>query len=96
MDQPSSLVAVVLAAGGGTRLRPLTSLIPKALCPVNNVPLVDLAFRRVGEVTREIAVNIHHFRELMEEHLAGRAPGDELIFGPLPGVRISVTDLLAP
>jgi MurNAc alpha-1-phosphate uridylyltransferase len=73
MNEPASLAAVVLAAGAGTRLRPLTSLIPKALCPVNNVPLVDLALRRVGEVTREIAVNVHHGRELMEEHLAGRA-----------------------
>lgn len=34
---------VVPAAGAGTRLRPLTSLRPKALCPVGGVPLVDLA-----------------------------------------------------
>ena len=41
------IVGVVLAAGRGTRLRPLTRLRPKALCPVGNVPLVDLALDRV-------------------------------------------------
>src|SRR5437660_59073 len=37
------LAGIVLAAGAGTRLAPLTRLRPKALCPVGNVPLVDLA-----------------------------------------------------
>jgi N-acetyl-alpha-D-muramate 1-phosphate uridylyltransferase len=67
------LVSVVLAAGAGTRLRPLTTLIPKALCPVNNVPLIDIRLRRVHDVTEDVAVNIHHGRELMEAHLDGRA-----------------------
>jgi N-acetyl-alpha-D-muramate 1-phosphate uridylyltransferase len=64
---------VTLAAGAGTRLRPLTTLIPKALCPVNNVPLVDLALERARSVATELAVNVHHWRDLMEAHLAGRA-----------------------
>jgi N-acetyl-alpha-D-muramate 1-phosphate uridylyltransferase len=55
------------------RLRPMTSLLPKALCPVDNVPLVDLALSRAKRVTDDVAVNIHHGREQMEEHLAGRA-----------------------
>ena len=55
------------------RLRPLTDIVPKPLCPVNNVPLVDLRLRRVREVTDDVAVNIHYGRELMEEHLAARA-----------------------
>ncbi|MDP9006189.1 MAG: sugar phosphate nucleotidyltransferase, partial [Actinomycetota bacterium] len=38
-----SLAALVLAAGKGERLRPLTLIRPKALCPVANVALVDLA-----------------------------------------------------
>ena len=45
---PDSLAAVVLAAGAGTRLRPLTRLRPKALCPVGDRPLVDHALDRVG------------------------------------------------
>jgi len=62
----------VLAAGAGTRLRPLTLLRPKVLCPVGNVPLVDLAIARVAPATSSIAVNVHHGRELLESHLSGR------------------------
>lgn len=66
------MAAVVLAAGFGTRLRPLTDVRPKALCPVNNVPLVDLALKHVQPVTASVAVNVHAGRALMEAHLAGR------------------------
>ncbi|HTN80402.1 MAG TPA: sugar phosphate nucleotidyltransferase, partial [Acidimicrobiales bacterium] len=69
---PDSLAGVVLAAGGGTRLSPLTRLRPKALCPVAGVPLVDRAIERVRAVTGEIAVNVHHGRDQLEDHLAGR------------------------
>src|SRR5687767_5950416 len=72
-SEKDGLAALVLAAGFGVRLRPMTSLLPKALCPVNNVPLVDLALARAKRVTDDVAVNIHHGREEMEEHLAGRA-----------------------
>jgi N-acetyl-alpha-D-muramate 1-phosphate uridylyltransferase len=44
----TDLAGVVLAAGLGTRLRPLTDLRPKALCPVGGVPLVDLALDRLS------------------------------------------------
>ena len=65
-------VGVVLAAGLGTRLRPLTDLRPKALWPVGGVPLVDLAIERLRPWVDEIAVNIHAGREQMEAHLSGR------------------------
>ena len=45
--QSRSVAGVVLAAGAGTRLAPLTALLPKALCPVGGVPLVDLALERL-------------------------------------------------
>ena len=64
------VAGVVLAAGAGTRLRPLTRLRPKALCPVGNVPLVDLAVDRVRPVVEAVAVNVHHGRDAMEAHLA--------------------------
>ena len=66
------VVGVVLAAGAGTRLRPLTSERPKALCPVGDVPLVDLALGRLSPLVGELAVNVHHGRVAMEEHLADR------------------------
>ena len=75
------MVAVVLAAGSGDRLAPLTTLLPKALCPVGNEPLVDVALARVAGVLEAagepaggeaIAVNVHHGREALLEHLTGR------------------------
>lgn len=66
------VAAVVLAAGSGTRLRPLTELRPKGLCPVNNVALVDHAVSRVAPVTDAVAVNVSHHRAQLEAHLAGR------------------------
>lgn len=69
----SGVAGVVLAAGAGTRLRPLTRVRPKALCPVGGVPLVDLAVDRVRAVAGDaVAVNVHHGRALLEHYLAGR------------------------
>ena len=77
----ADVVGVVLAAGLGTRLRPLTELVPKALCPVANEPLVDGAVRRLRAIdVVDLAVNVHHHRDAMVEHLA-----------PL-GVHVSVED----
>ena len=64
------LAGVVLAAGAGTRLRPLTHELPKALCPVDNEPLLDHALGRIRRHTGSVAVNIHHGRDAMLAHLA--------------------------
>jgi MurNAc alpha-1-phosphate uridylyltransferase len=69
----SDLAGVVLAAGAGTRLRPLTDLRPKPLCPVGNVTLVDRAMARIAPYAPDIAVNVHHHAGQMAEHLSGRA-----------------------
>jgi MurNAc alpha-1-phosphate uridylyltransferase len=60
----------VLAAGAGHRLRPLTAVRPKALCPVANRPLVDHAVERALALTSAVAVNVHHGRDALERHLA--------------------------
>jgi MurNAc alpha-1-phosphate uridylyltransferase len=65
------LCAVVLAAGEGARLRPLTLRRPKPLCPVDNVPLVDQALRRAATATSHVAVNLHHGRDALAAHLDG-------------------------
>jgi len=67
-----SLAGVVLAAGAGTRLAPLTRLRPKALCPVDSRPLVDQAIDRLRPHTGDVAVNVHHGRRQLESHLDGR------------------------
>lgn len=71
------LAGVVLAAGLGTRLRPLTRLRPKALCPVGGIPLLDHAVRRVepfvGAGPGNLAVNAHHLAAQVVQHVGNRA-----------------------
>ena len=64
-------VGVVLAAGDGTRLRPLTELRPKALCPINNRALLDIAMDRIRPHVSRIAVNACHHAGQIVEHLRG-------------------------
>ena len=65
------LCAVVLAAGKGTRLRPLTLTTPKALCRVGNVTLLDLAIASVRPFAADVAVNVHYLADAVRDHLAG-------------------------
>jgi NDP-sugar pyrophosphorylase family protein len=80
------ICAVVLAAGEGQRLRPLTDRVPKALCPVGNVPLLDLALAWVAALgltgPDNVAVNACY--------LAGQvvaAVGDRAYLSVEPGPR---------
>ena len=69
---------VVLAAGAGTRLRPLTLTTPKALVPVGGRPLVDWAVQRLVPYVDELAVNLHHHAEQLVEHLTRTRVGRPL------------------
>ncbi len=76
MTQPahnSPRNAMVLSAGLGTRMRPLTDKMPKPLVEVGGKPLIDHVLDRLTEagVTRAV-VNVHHFAEQIERHLAAR------------------------
>lgn len=77
---PGPKTAMVLAAGLGTRMRPLTNDRPKALVEVGGKALVDHVLDRLHEAGVETAVvNVHHFADQMESHLAGRADPKVLI-----------------
>ena len=64
--------AMVLAAGLGTRMRPITETMPKPLVKIAGKPMIDYALDALAEagVTRAV-VNVHHHAEQMEAHLAG-------------------------
>ena len=73
MTALASDTAMVLAAGLGTRMRPLTNDRPKPLVQVAGKPLIDHALDRLAEagIARAV-VNVHHFGDAVELHLRGR------------------------
>ena len=62
--------AMILAAGLGTRLKPLTDTMPKALVPVGGTPLLDLNIRKLqAQGYDRFVVNIHHFAQQIMDHV---------------------------
>ncbi len=56
--------AMIFAAGLGTRLRPLTDTMPKALVPVGGTPLLEILMRKmIASGVGDVVINIHHFGE---------------------------------
>lgn len=71
--------AMVLAAGLGTRMRPLTDDRPKALVEVGDRALIDHVLDRLAEAGVETAVvNVHWFADRLEAHLAARGRGPDI------------------
>jgi len=65
--------AMVLAAGVGQRMRPLTDRMPKPLVQVDGETLLDHVLDRLAAVgVEEAVVNVHHFADQIERHLATR------------------------
>jgi NDP-sugar pyrophosphorylase family protein len=62
--------AMILAAGLGTRLRPLTDDRPKALVEVAGRTLLEITLTRLRSFgVREVIVNVHHFADMIVEYL---------------------------
>ena len=73
MTKPTPKTAMVLAAGFGTRMRPLTDRMPKPLVRVAGKTLLDHVLDRLVEAGVERAVvNVHHFAEQVIDHLESR------------------------
>jgi MurNAc alpha-1-phosphate uridylyltransferase len=65
--------AMVLAAGYGTRLKPLTDRVPKPLVPVAGRPMIDYALEKLQSYgVREIVINVSHLKDQLVAHLADR------------------------
>ena len=76
--------AMVLAAGFGKRLAPITQTTPKPLVPVAGRPLLDrlLEFLRAGGI-EEVVINLHHLGHRIEEHVGdGRRFGLRVRYSP--------------
>ena len=64
---------MIFAAGLGTRLKPITDTLPKALVPVCGKPLIELTCRKLmASGINDAVVNIHHFADKIEDWAAGQ------------------------
>jgi mannose-1-phosphate guanylyltransferase len=77
--------AFLLAAGTGSRLRPITETIPKCMLTIDDKPLLDIwldAFADSG--VDEVLVNLHHLPDVVRSHVAERTgpPAIRLVFEP--------------
>jgi NDP-sugar pyrophosphorylase family protein len=66
--------ALILAAGLGTRLRPLTDNLPKPLIPLANIPLLDyhLDYLQANGIS-EVAINLHYLPHMIRRHLGDKS-----------------------
>src|SRR5580765_4253891 len=84
----NSTKAMILAAGLGTRLRPLTQTTPKSLLLVNDQPLILYALRLLKKhgIT-EVLINLHYLGELIEKELGnGKKIGMKISYSWEPHV----------
>ena len=65
---------MILAAGLGTRLKPLTDRIPKALVPIAGKPLLEWQLEKLRAAgIREVVINVHHFADQVEAYVRENA-----------------------
>jgi mannose-1-phosphate guanylyltransferase len=63
--------AFLLAAGVGSRLRPITDITPKCMLDIGGRPLLDTWFDALDRVgVDEVLVNLHHLPDVVRSHLA--------------------------
>ncbi|MFB9887599.1 nucleotidyltransferase family protein [Balneatrix alpica] len=68
--------ALLLAAGLGTRLRPLTDQVPKCMVDIGGQPLLDYWFRLLSKAgVKDVLVNLHYLPEVVRPYLASQPYG---------------------
>lgn len=86
-DGAGDLRGMVLAAGHGTRLRPLTDLVPKPLLPVGGRALLDLAVANLDRAgVGPIVVNTHHLADQVAAHVRARADAARFALSHEPAI----------
>jgi mannose-1-phosphate guanylyltransferase len=88
--------AVLLAAGLGTRLRPLTDVTPKCLLRVGDRTLLDIWLDELARVgVDEVLLNTHHLADQVRAHVAARRSGPTVRLSHEPELLGSAGTLLA-
>ena len=73
-------IAMILAAGLGKRMQPLTSTRPKPLIKVGGIAVIDRTLKHIGEAgISKAVVNVHYMADMMEEHLSNSKAPPEII-----------------
>jgi mannose-1-phosphate guanylyltransferase len=94
--KPGRLRAVVLAAGLGTRLRPLTDFAPKPLLPVAGLPILGHTLRSLAAVGCEaVAINLHHLGGALRAHFGDSFAGLPITWSEEPEI-LGTLGALAP
>ena len=79
--------AMVMAAGLGKRMRPLTATKPKPLIEVGGKPLLDHVLERLRSAgVKKVIVNVHYLADAVEAHLATRDHGLEVVISDERGM----------
>ena len=67
--------AIILCAGFGKRVLPLTNTTPKPLLTINNIPLIEYSIKILKELgVNEIAVNVHHLKQKISSYISINHP----------------------
>ena len=67
--------AIILCAGYGKRVLPLTKTTPKPLLKINEVPLIEYSIKILAELgVKEIAINVHHLKDKIIDYLKSNYP----------------------
>ena len=73
--------AMIFAAGLGTRLKPLTDTVPKALVPVAGKPLLEHLLEKLKAAGfRHVVINVHHFADMIEDWCQQHPMGMHIFF----------------
>lgn len=79
------LQVMIFAAGKGTRLKPLTDVIPKALVPVGDIPLIQRVYRKAVDAGADrVVVNVHHHAQQLKNYCH--------LLASTYGVKIEISD----
>lgn len=88
--------AFLLAAGFGTRLRPITDTVPKCLIRIGGRPLLDIWLDKMKAVgVREVLVNTHHLAALVHDHVRARGREPRVVLANEPELLGSAGTLVA-